>query len=204
MSEDVRRIDPPFSPEYMTKLYTAAAYSAEKHVTQERGGSPKRPYFTHTFRVANIVFNYGFTDIDAQVAAMCHDVVEDQFPNTDAGIVKGLEDIRRRFGDRVAQLVGWLTLPVDCRKDRDKKVDHQMKVMAEMDDIGCAIKIADKMSNVGDMIDDPPNWGRNAKLGYSSDSKKVVLAAAVRPRGQAVHQMISDFDIIFKKVKAAL
>lgn len=188
----------------MVRIYEAAAYSAEKHIAQERGGRPRKPYFTHTFRVASIVHSYGFIDDDAQIAAMCHDVVEDQFPATNEGIVKGLADIRSRFGDRVAELVGWLTLPVDCRKDRDKKVEHQISVMREMDDVGRAIKIADKMSNVGDMIDDPPDWGRNAKLGYSSDSKKVVFAALDTPHHTTIATMASDFEIIFKKVKAAL
>lgn len=191
--------------EYMSKLYAAASYSAEKHIKQDRGGAFNKPYFTHTFKVANTVFSYGFTDIDTQIAAMCHDVVEDQFPDTEAGVVKGIEDVRMRFGDRVAQLVGWLTLPVDCRKDREKKVEHQMRVMHEMDDAGCAIKIADKMSNVGDMVDDPPNWGRNAKIGYSSDSKKVVNAAlSQKYRVPAITMMVTDFEAIYKKVRAAL
>lgn len=162
------------TPTELRALYAAASYSAEKHARQERSSNPTRPYFTHTFAVAATVARYGF-GVRAQIAAMLHDVVEDQFPATEAGIAKGLEEIADLFGAQVAQIVSWLTLPVDCRGNKAKKAEYQKRTMWEMNIEGCAVKVADKMSNVGDMIGNPPaRWTVEQKLAYCEEAKAVV------------------------------
>lgn len=158
----------------LQSIYAAASYSAEKHAKQERSSDPPRPYFTHTFAVATTVARHGF-NVETQVAAMLHDVVEDQFPATEDGIQAGLDEIQNTFGARVAALVGHLTLPIDCRDDKAKKAEYQKRSMREMNLEGCAIKVADKMSNVGDMIGNPPaRWSTEQKLAYCEEAKAVV------------------------------
>src|SRR5437588_12679802 len=81
----------------------AVSYASIVHGDHIRKGSdrdagPGVPYIAHLLGVAALVLEDGGGD-DEAVAAMLHDAVEDR------GGLRRLEDIRRRFGDRVAALV---------------------------------------------------------------------------------------------------
>src|SRR5207248_2602229 len=56
------------------------------------------PYIAHLLGVASIALEYGATE-DEAIAALLHDAGED------AGGVGRIEDIRTRFGDKVAKIV---------------------------------------------------------------------------------------------------
>ena len=60
------------------------------------------PYISHLLAVTSIALEYG-ADEDEAIAALLHDAVED------AGGQPRLEDIRLRFGDRVAEIVDGCT-----------------------------------------------------------------------------------------------
>ena len=75
----------------------ALAYAAEVHRGDVRKGSGT-PYLAHLLSVAALVIENG-GDEDQAIAALLHDAPED------AGGRERLEDIRRRFGDRVAGIV---------------------------------------------------------------------------------------------------
>lgn len=75
----------------------ALVYAARAHATQFRKGT-KRPYVAHLLGVTAIVLTRG-GDEDEAIAALLHDAVEDQ------GGQRRLRDIRRKFGERVAQIV---------------------------------------------------------------------------------------------------
>lgn len=73
----------------------AALYALEKHRAQRRKGSGV-PYATHLFAVAAMVGERG-GDEEQMMAALLHDVIEDQG-------VSGLE-LEQRFGARVRRIV---------------------------------------------------------------------------------------------------
>ena len=75
----------------------ALAYAARLHAKQVRKISGV-PYVSHLLRVAGIALEHG-ADEDEAIAALLHDAVEDQ------GGAATWEEIRRRFGDRVAGIV---------------------------------------------------------------------------------------------------
>jgi (p)ppGpp synthase/HD superfamily hydrolase len=75
----------------------AVSYAAQAHADQVRKGSGV-PYIAHLLGVAALVLEDGGGD-DEAVAALLHDAVEDQ------GGPSRLEDIRGRFGERVATIV---------------------------------------------------------------------------------------------------
>lgn len=77
------------------KFYDALELAAWAHRNQLRKGTDI-PYFTHPAAVAALLLKHGFGE-EMAVAALLHDTVED----TDVT----LEEIRRHFGDRVAELV---------------------------------------------------------------------------------------------------
>ncbi len=75
----------------------ALLYATHVHGGQVRKGT-STPYVAHLLAVAATVLEYG-GDEDLAVAALLHDSVEDQ------GGKARLEDVRNRFGERVARIV---------------------------------------------------------------------------------------------------
>jgi (p)ppGpp synthase/HD superfamily hydrolase len=75
----------------------ALVYAAELHATQEKKVS-KVPYIAHLLGVTAIALEYGADD-DEAIAALLHDAVEDQGGQATA------REIRRRFGERVVEIV---------------------------------------------------------------------------------------------------
>lgn len=75
----------------------ATRYAVELHRDQERKGSGI-PYVAHLLGVASLVLEHG-GDEDEAIAGLLHDSVEDQ------GGHERLDDVRRRFGTRVAEIV---------------------------------------------------------------------------------------------------
>ncbi len=79
----------------------ALTYSAKLHSRQIRKGS-EVPYIAHLIGVASIALEYG-ADEDEAIAALLHDVIEDQ----GGAEVRG--EIRNRFGERVVAIVDGCT-----------------------------------------------------------------------------------------------
>ncbi len=75
----------------------ALTYAARVHAGQLRKGT-KIPYVAHLLAVASLMLDAG-GDEDQAIAALLHDAIEDQ-----GGRLR-LEEIRQRFGDRVARIV---------------------------------------------------------------------------------------------------
>jgi (p)ppGpp synthase/HD superfamily hydrolase len=85
--------DPRLTPQFEDAL----VYAARVHAIQKRKGTDI-PYIAHLLAVTALVLENG-GDADEAIAALLHDAAEDQ------GGRPRLEDIRRRFGDRVAKIV---------------------------------------------------------------------------------------------------
>lgn len=86
----------------LTSRYEEAfVLTAELHREQQRKGSGV-PYLSHLLAVSAAVIEHG-GDEDEAIAALLHDAVEDQ------GGAETRERIRRRFGDRVAEIVDGCT-----------------------------------------------------------------------------------------------
>lgn len=75
----------------------ALAYAFELHRYQTRKDT-SIPYMAHLLGVTALILEDG-GDEDQAIAALLHDAVEDQ------GGLATLEEIRRRFGDHVAEIV---------------------------------------------------------------------------------------------------
>jgi hypothetical protein len=86
------------SPRLTPKFVEAMAYAAKKHATQTRKGSDT-PYLGHLLSVAGFVIEANGTETEA-IAALLHDAAEDQ------GGEATLAEIREKFGDEVAEIVG--------------------------------------------------------------------------------------------------
>src|SRR3989304_2165672 len=83
------------------RLSEALVFAAHLHARQTRKGT-HIPYIAHLMAVAGLVLENG-GDEDEAIAALLHDAVEDQ------GGAATRENITRRFGDRVVEIVDGCT-----------------------------------------------------------------------------------------------
>ncbi|MGA7132051.1 MAG: HD domain-containing protein [Mycobacterium sp.] len=135
------------SPRLTPKFVEAMAYAAEKHATQTRKGSDI-PYLGHLLSVAGFVIEADGTET-AAIAALLHDAAEDQ------GGEETLAEIREKFGDEVAEIVGecsdtFETPKPPWRERKENYVDH----LPEASDSALLVSLADKLHNAHAILRD--------------------------------------------------
>jgi (p)ppGpp synthase/HD superfamily hydrolase len=84
-------------PHLTHRFEEALIYATRLHSSQLRKGT-NIPYISHLLGVASLALEHGATE-DEAIAALLHDAVEDQ------GGEPTLREIRRKFGDKVAEIV---------------------------------------------------------------------------------------------------
>ena len=128
------------SAEDMQRVRDAYALAVEAHRDQRR--KTGEPYIIHPIAVARIVAEELELGANPVIAAFLHDVVED----TDYTI----EDIRERFGDDVAFLVGVVTKQKKDKYEKSKQVDNYRQILASVqyDVRAILIKLADRLHNM--------------------------------------------------------
>jgi len=149
------------------RLFDALRFAADRHRDGRRKGQTAAPYINHPIIVAEQLAAAGRgEDIDLLIAALLHDVVEDT--GTSA------EELRRRFGDRVTDIVLELTddKSLDWRERKRLVVQHVSRLSREAQ----WIKLSDLSANIADLIHHPPNWADERKRGYLMWAEAVVNA----------------------------
>lgn len=134
---------------YNTDLFDKAAkFAIDAHHGTERRGKAF-PYVIHAMEAAEIVASIT-NDPELLAAAMLHDVVED----TDYTE----EDIRREFGDRVANLVATESVEIDPNlPEKDTWVQRKLLSINRIKEASRDAKIValgDKLSNMRAMARD--------------------------------------------------
>lgn len=150
----------------LAKILDAASFAAKNHKKQKRKGSEGEPYINHPIEVANLLATVGgVDDPDIIAAALLHDTVED----TDVTC----EDIDTRFGQVVAEYVRELTDDKSLPKDERKRL--QIEHAPHLSRGAKQIKLADKISNIRDVIENPPDgWDLQRRREYVEWGKNVV------------------------------
>ena len=119
---------------------SAVEFAARYHGDQRRPTGA--PYLEHLREALEVlVRGAGVTDSHILCAAVLHDVVEDT-PCT-------LAEVRQAFGDRVAVLVDWVTIP-DAADGADRKAvkEAYLRRLAGAPADAILVKLADRASNV--------------------------------------------------------
>jgi (p)ppGpp synthase/HD superfamily hydrolase len=169
----------------------ALHYAAEKHSDQRRKDAKASPYINHPIQVTEILWRIGeVRDPVLLLASILHDTIED----TDAKP----EEIEAEFGEEVLALVLEVTdnrtLPQAVRKQRQVETAPHKSVRAK------TLKIADKISNVGDIISTPPSdWSMERRREYLLWTEKVV--AGLRGVNEKLE---SRYDALLAEGKQAL
>ena len=118
----------------------AVAFALRFHGDQKRPTGA--PYVEHLLEALEVlVRGAGVSDPDVLCAAVLHDVVEDTSCT--------IGGVRAAFGDRVADMVGWVTIP-DAEEGADKQAvkEAYLRRLADAPDDAVLVKLADRASNV--------------------------------------------------------
>jgi len=167
-------------------LLRAVTFAADKHRHQRRKDADASPYINHPIALANVLANEGgVDDVVVLCAAILHDTIEDT--ETTAA------DIEILFGAKVSSIVLEVTddksLPKEVRKQL--QIDHAPHLSPEAK----LVKLADKISNLRDILASPPaDWTIQRKQEYFD------WAAAVVSGVRGIHpQLESVFDALYAR-----
>lgn len=125
----------------------ALAYAVRLHASQNRKGT-ETPYVAHLLGVVALVLEDG-GDEDEAIAALLHDAIEDQ------GDKVTLEQVRSRFGERVARIVQGCTdadtIPKPpWKKRKESYVEHVRHAPPDVR----RVSLADKLNNAQAILRD--------------------------------------------------
>ena len=167
----------------------ALSYASELHREQTRKGTDI-PYVSHLLAVAGLVIEAGGTENEA-IAALLHDAVEDQ------GGAPILDEIRRIFGDEVAEIVDGCSDTDQEPKPpwRQRKEDYIAHLETASPSV-LLVSCADKLHNarailadyrsIGDELWGRFNGGRDGTLWYV---RALVSAFRERMNGGLVDEL---------------
>jgi guanosine-3',5'-bis(diphosphate) 3'-pyrophosphohydrolase len=121
-------------------LHRAVTFASEHHGGQRRPTGA--PYLEHLLEALEVlVRGAGVTGPDILCAAVLHDVVED------TGCTRG--DVAAAFGPRVAELVGWVTIPEPAPgQDKASVKEEYLRGLTAAPRDAVLVKLADRASNV--------------------------------------------------------
>ncbi len=152
---------------HLFRFAQAASLAAILHQNQRRKDANATPYINHPLRVAEYVTIAEPENIDAAIAAVLHDVVEDT-PAT-------LEDVSAYFGPEIAAVVAEVSDDKSLAKADRKKL--QIIHAAQASHNAKLVKLADKLDNCTDLEHSSPlGWSEETRLGYFIWSSFVVDA----------------------------
>jgi len=128
------------------------------------------PYAEHLLEALEVlVRGAGVTDPGILQAAVLHDVVEDT-PCT-------IDDVRRSFGARVAEMVAWVTKPEPAAGiDRKAAKEAYLSRLQDAPDDAVQVKLADRVSNVQTLR----NLGLPEQRQYYAETVRYIMPLAAQ------------------------
>ncbi|MGD9562747.1 MAG: HD domain-containing protein [Pyrinomonadaceae bacterium] len=175
----------------LKRLLEAAAFAAKQHAGQKRKGKDEEPYINHPLEAANLLAGVGgIDDIDVLMAAILHDTVEDTATTKD--------DLEQRFGPKTAGIVMEVTDDKDLPKAERKLL--QIEHAPHLSTGAKLVKLADKISNITDILDRPPvDWDESRRREYVRWGERVV--AGLRGVNDPLESL---FDKIIERARKQL
>jgi (p)ppGpp synthase/HD superfamily hydrolase len=141
-------------PKLGRRLQDAFKYAADQHAGQTRKTSAV-PYIAHLMAVTSLVLEAS-GDEDMAIAALLHDVVED------CGGMPRLREIRKKFGTRVAKIVGGCT--DSFGEEKGEWLQRKQNYLSEVKHADAETRLVsacDKLHNVRTIVSDYRNIGED-------------------------------------------
>ena len=156
---------------FLTERYAqAVAYASILHGAQVRKGT-QIAYMSHLLGVSSLVIEAG-GDEDLAIAWLLHDAVED------AGGLPRLEDVRTRFGDRVADIVLACSDSTDEEWKRSvtyrKRKKAYLKHLADAPADVVLVSTADKLHNARAIVTDLQRSGVEVLNKFNGDPDQIL------------------------------
>jgi guanosine-3',5'-bis(diphosphate) 3'-pyrophosphohydrolase len=147
-------------------LVRAIHFAARKHSSQRRKDDAQTPYINHPLEVMYLLATVGrITDERVLMGAVLHDTIEDT-STTHA-------ELASEFGPDVADYVREVT--DDKTLSRAERKRLQVEKVAGKSTGARLIKLADKISNISDMIGNTPSaWPVERIVAYGQWARDVV------------------------------
>jgi GTP diphosphokinase / guanosine-3',5'-bis(diphosphate) 3'-diphosphatase len=171
----------------MDRLLSACLFAADKHKTQKRKDKNSTPYINHPIHVSCLMSEAGVTDVDILIAGLLHDTIEDTKTSN--------EEIAQLFGENVLKIV------LECSDDKtlpkEKRKQLQLEHAADVSMGAKMVKLADKYSNLSDLLENPPkSWSEKEINGYA------IWVYAVYQKLKGINKVFDDkFTKLFDKFK---
>ena len=141
---------------------SALRFAKKNHKAQVRKGSV-RPYITHCMEVARILHKNGYSE-EIVVAGLLHDTVEDTEVT--------LEDLRRKYGEEISNLVKYVTEDKSPGLSWEKRKVMYIKNLTDAPEGSVVVSAADKLHNVTEMLQDWLKVGDAVFLRFSEGKEK--------------------------------
>jgi len=160
-------------------IIKAAQFAAEKHKNQRRKDADASPYINHPLALASVLAVEGGVDDPEMIcAALLHDTIEDT--QTTA------KELISIFGETVTGIV--LEVTDDKTLDKTARKEEQVRHAAHSSNKAKLVKLADKISNLRDILASPPaDWTSERKREYFDWAARVVAGVrGVHPGLEAI------------------
>jgi len=150
----------------LAQFTKSAHFAARMHSGQTRKGDEEAPYINHPLEVVNLLTNIGMVeDFNILIAAALHDTIEDTETTK--------EEIIELFGDEVCKMV--LELTDDKSLPKAERKQKQIEHAPNLSHGAKLVKLADKISNIRDVVENPPvGWSNERRREYVEWGEKVV------------------------------
>ncbi|MBI2949242.1 MAG: HD domain-containing protein [Verrucomicrobia bacterium] len=180
----------------------ALVYANQIHAGQVRRKTGM-PYIAHLLGVTGIVLEHGGTEEEA-IGALLHDAVED------AGGPKRLDDIRARFGVKVADIVRGCTDSDAIPRPpwRERKAAY-LEHLPEASDSVRLVSAADKLHNarallrtyrkIGETVFERYSGGKGGTLWYYRTLVNVFQAAGPRSIAEELDRVVAEIEALAKE-----
>lgn len=182
-----------------TRFEEALHYAYLLHASQVRKGT-RIPYFSHLMAVSALVLEDG-GDEDQAIAALLHDAVEDQ------GGMETWQEIRRRFGDKVASMVDGLTDAYGSPKPAWRK--RKQRYLERLQTAGLEVQrisLADKVHNSRTLLNDlrrygEATWdrfrgGREGTLWYYRTLVNIFQETSTSPLVSELSEVVAEIEVL--------
>jgi len=180
-----------------TRFEEALIYAVRLHAHQTRKGTGT-PYVAHLLAVASIVLEHG-ADEDEAIAALLHDAAEDQ------GGRATLDEIRDRFGERVAEIVAgctdsWTTPRPAWRRRKEATIAHlrtasaSVRLVSAADKLHNARTILADYRTLGEAVWSRFNGGREGTLWYYRSLVDVMQDTGPAPIIEELARVVAELE----------